>query len=91
MVGLIENTHTHTHTHTHTAADVSALTVTCSRALGASSRDASCELEVIQDNILEREEYLLLILSVTDNAGNTVTLGRNCGIGSIVAASNPGT
>ena len=82
--------HTHTHTHTHTVADLSETSVTCSRTSGSSS-DVMCPFPVAQDGILEGNEYLVFVLTVVADGGNDITLTRNCSIGRILAALNPGT
>ena len=84
------HTHAHTYTHTHTVADLEGTSVTCSRTSG-SSNTVICPFSVAQDDILEGNEYLVFVLTVVANAGNDITLTRNCSIGRILAALNPGT
>ena len=50
-----------------------------------------CPFSVAQDNILEGNEYLVFVLTVVADVGNDITLTRNCSIGWILAALNPGT
>ena len=87
----IHHPHAHTfHTHPHTVADLIETSVTCSRMLGSSSPDAMCPFQMTQDRILEGDEFIVFVLTVAESASNDITPTRNCSIGRILAASNPG-
>ncbi len=48
-----------------------------------------CSIPITQDGVYEGDEYLVLLMTVTNDGGNTVEVTRNCAIGRILANDNP--
>lgn len=50
-----------------------------------------CSFPIAQDGVFERNEYVVIVLTVTDDGGNTiVNTARNCAIGRILQNESPG-
>jgi len=68
-----------------TATELTTLSVQCSRSLGVSEQFVDCPFPIVQDAILEGNEYLVVVVTVIDDAGNDINLDRNCAVGRILS------
>ncbi len=64
--------------------------MTCIRHLSSPAEEVTCSFSITQDNILESNEILVVVLSVADDAGNTVTVTDNCAVATITPGTNQG-
>lgn len=72
--------------------DLVVMTVNCSGAPPPAGMDqirVNCSFLMTQDGIYELNEFLVLIMTVTNDGGNSILIERNCAVGRILANDNP--
>ncbi len=56
-----------------------------------SAINVMCSFPIRQDDVFERDEYLVIVMTVTETGGNTImNTERNCAIGRVLQNDDPG-
>lgn len=72
----------------YAATDLLSTDEVCSRR--DSETQIDCPFSIAQDDILETDEILVIVLSVVDDGGNSVTVGDNCAVATIFPGTSQG-